>query len=192
MVLVDNYINYFLRKLELGSVVKEKYSKYERQLRWNAVKNILNSNLEEIEKVDRRSEKAADWWCEVLLNPRFDMGGKDKNAGLAECMASLSNNLQTQNLEVSVEKFRHYLIEQIKLGFYNDQTNFKLEVDYHPNLSLIEAAKKAEYHGLFPWKTAMTFTNGDVNVYYGLNSNRKTIYSAHLNPDERTKKLNSK
>jgi hypothetical protein len=115
--------------------------------------------------------RAASVWVEMLAAPKYDNLGTNSpeppSAIIANKTASLLAGMTPKNNDPeTLEKFRVALIDVLsgplewEDTFCNPPhkytTTFShLGVDYHPDIPLCEAAKRAGLEMTFPWKTTM-------------------------------------
>lgn len=112
------------------------------------------------------AEAAANWWVEVLKNPKFDNGANDSANALASMLATMTA-LDSNLDDNALSSFRIALIERIKEHFPN-QWDLSFGVDYHPDLLLSECITVAGLDdSRFPWKTLMRVSHDAVVVSYG-------------------------
>lgn len=143
------------------------------------IKDISN---EDLDKIDRTSKAAAEWWANAIKKPTFNNG--DLKASL---FATLMSNKLLEPKEDKIEKFKEYLFNEIKAELiFNYHNGYAaLRVDYEPDDILTRAAKKANLNTdimSFPWKTTMEIRNYVVNVKKGYGENKQVIFDANVNP----------
>lgn len=112
-------------------------------------------------------ETAVNWWKSALERPYFDNGDDSPAGMMSMVMASkFHDDLSPQQIQLFGEALRNIMHG----SEFNEWP--QLDVDYHPDQWLSEAAMRAgiaEADGLttFPWKTYMWFRNGGVSVRSG-------------------------
>ncbi len=103
---------------------------------------------------------AGAWWSAVLSDPKFDNGADDLSNLMAQTMAKMMSNDNTQQgsaLEAFARELGEYVDKQLSRG----RDRISLGVDYHPDLALSECADRAGVTvGMlqWPWKTHMWVT----------------------------------
>ena len=124
------------------------------------------------------AKAAAEWWADKISgNVKFD-NGDDSMAG-AFCMA-MAKSLVKPVDEVQKDSFVKNLSENI----VKEQVEI-LDVDYHPDKWLSEAARASGISGNnFPWKTVMWIVEDEetkeikILVRAGYGAEQKQIYPA--------------
>ena len=119
-------------------------------------------------------EAAVTWWVQNIQQPKFDAGADSPEMHMAQIIATTlaqpvtKEQLYTFSIELtdSMLKKKHYY-------------NGFIGVDYHPDLVLSEAAKKAGIsENNFPWKTNMRIKDDKVVVWHGYGAEEQIIYEA--------------
>jgi len=122
---------------------------------------------------EEQIKKAADWWTNAITSPKF--GGLNREERLdsandgyqiAEALATVVSKHKTDE---QLEAFGIALSDILRSDEF--QYGHGLHVDYRPDRTLHEAAKKAGIDvstSAFPWKTNMWFhCDGSVRVRVG-------------------------
>lgn len=115
------------------------------------------------------AKKAARWWADQLRGRAIlDNGDYSTQGVMTTFLANMCQEEEKKHqTPEQIDAFEREL-EQAILG-YNDEY-FTLSVDYHPDHILILAAERAGITlGMttLPWKTHMTFDEGNIQVACG-------------------------
>jgi hypothetical protein len=117
---------------------------------------------------DKQIEVAVNWWAELLNRGRCTWTEQNKNAelnwdtGKCSLLDALLNQLPQDTGDVSVFKF------SLQNELINEEVVTYIGVDYHPTGDLSRALAMAGFkRSPFPFKTAMYFNKGGVQVRVG-------------------------
>lgn len=124
-------------------------------------------------KYNAIAEVCANWWVEVIKNPKFD-AGNDSMAIIVSGMMASSLVQPVDDLQAST--FKEYLKEVIMTVLVDDDC-ILLSCDYGPS-DILEKVTQAANISLknFPWKTHMVIRRDMAKVRYGYTSNYVKIY----------------
>jgi hypothetical protein len=121
------------------------------------------------------SKVAAKWWADHLRN-----GSKNDNEDNDPLTSLMAGLMQQETLDkTSTEQiniFEERLAEIIEI-----KKPRLIDVDYHPDIYLSDAAQEADIIlgiGTLPMKTTMWIDENKIQVRYGCGAGRETIYSA--------------
>lgn len=135
---------------------------------------------------------AADWWYNVLHNPKFDNGDGFQSAFADVMYIASQPRMQQAITPERLAAFRDNLEETLNTilakndKFYpgNVQYAFILRVDYHADRDLYNAAVKAgipEHTAggilMWPCKTTMRIKTNEVAVRYGYGAEEQVIWN---------------
>lgn len=115
----------------------------------------------------------ADWWADVIVNPKFDNG----EIGFATALARYATK---EVSERQLTKFKgllgQYVVDEIAKLTTPDAT-FVLSCDYGPDKTLYHfAAECLISDNNFPWKTTMWVGRDFCQVRYGYSNHIEYIY----------------
>lgn len=117
-------------------------------------------------------ERAVDLWCRKLHNPVFDNGDNTEHGFMSQAMASMviqADKGKVDNLESSIEIFRHELTAELKrLRDADEYFPRWLDVDYGPCKELQKAGDAAGIpNSLFSCKSSVSMMDDYVRVSFG-------------------------
>lgn len=125
------------------------------------------------------SDVAAEWWCKVLVNPKFDNLGPTRGRDVKETVSNTIASIFATHVaaespltEESLNTFKKTLSSTIVA----EQVDY-LFVDYGPDAILSSCAKEAGIASeRFPWKTSMVISEKGVMVSYGYRAPATVVY----------------
>ncbi len=140
----------------------------------------LKSNVgsPEANAIPEYATVAAKWWAKAIMRPKFDNGDKGRTGDMTSMLAMLlsSHNPVTND---QADAFEQALTEAIcaEVAKYG---SCYLDVDYHPDRILYEAAQKAGItsDSCFPWKTTMRVSKDYVSVSAGYAAPHEKLWEA--------------
>lgn len=100
---------------------------------------------------EQQIEKAAEWWAKAIRNPKFDMGDNSPTGGMATMLMLLLSS-KNEPAEDRYEEFKQELASLLRDPSFHATRG--LDVDYHPDSTLQQAADNANVDSSrFPIKT---------------------------------------
>lgn len=139
-----------------------------------------NQNADIVGEYPEYVKVAVNWWANAIVNPKFNNGDDsmdDEVAFLISMMFSSKNSISKEQIDIFKKVLADIIVEQIESSYYRE---CRLGVDYHPDMLLYSAAKKAGIDGamgLFPWKTNMCIRKEKVSVSAGFAAPWETIWA---------------
>ncbi len=125
---------------------------------------------------------AANWWANIIVNPKFDNGDDSNADGMAFLLTMMVNSkssISKEQIDIFRKELADIIVEQMKSS-RNGECN--LDVDYEPDMLLHEAAHKAGIDDMgFPWKTSMVISKDKVSVSVGYAADWKTLWRKAYN-----------
>jgi len=137
-------------------------------------------------------DRACELWVRMLSKPEFNAIGKEGHGDdpkgsmhIAQCLATMNADAVKAEAE-SLNKFRtalkKYLMQKVRwereAGLIFDENGHYetgMNVDYHPDWALRQAAKESGIaEDLFPWKTNMYVDENSIALSYG--DGAETVY----------------
>lgn len=177
-ILVEEKFNYYAKKNGFESVIQKEY---DIETLTNIISAInFSSEIKKREDgqkenliYDEMIEKAADWWCSKLINPRVI---KQTEGNISTILQNIPSGYIHEEVIEAIERFKYYLIGQIKVGLYNKPNSFIMTADFGPDIYLQRAINKAGLIAQFPNKTTMVFSGLNVRVIYNNALEYERIY----------------
>lgn len=141
--------------------------------------------------------RAAYLWIQMLSSPKYDNLGERSpeplDSQVKNMMASRLTEMLPKNNTPEVHERFGAELQKILMGPFEWKSNWNnveethtsilrsLHVDYHPDVALAEAAKRAGLTMEFPWKTDMWLDETFLSVSYGYGAPR--VYHYPLSRD---------
>lgn len=131
--------------------------------------------------INEITEIAANWWGDVICNPKFDNGDSGSTGGLGMMLALMNTKpVENETKQKFIKELQERIIKQLQIeidkGYGRKQ--MIISVDYHPDQILNDCAIIAGINSNnFPWKTTMWISTNVVCVRYGYSAPNKYLYS---------------
>ncbi len=125
----------------------------------------MKGATEMFQLTEEQIEKAAEWWADRVCKPTFSGLSDEERKDPRNLQYQLAEAMASTLVEPVGSDQRQQFIDALKEELMNPEYNpfWGLDVDYHPCLTLANAAKKAGIPSTnFPWKTRMRFSEGGV------------------------------
>lgn len=138
----------------------------------------FNLGSNEANAIPEYATVAAKWWAKAITRPKFDNGDKSRTGDIASMLAMLRSSHDPVTKD-QADAFEQALTEAIcaEIAKYG---SCYLNVDYHPDRILWEAAKEAGItsDSCFPWKTGMHISKDYVSVSAGYAAPNEKLWEA--------------
>ena len=137
----------------------------------NTRENMLNGH-----NIPPHISEAASWWAKAIYQPTFDNGDPSPRGDIASLLAGMLN----ANAPVTQEEAENFKVAltELLMRIAGNLRYFELNVDYHPDKILYDAAVMAgiSSKNCFPWKTQMQIEEDQISVSAGYGAPYKIIW----------------
>lgn len=125
------------------------------------------------ETIEKASQIAAQWWADVIRDPKFDNGDRSPSSMTLFSMAKACVQDLTEDQRKSFLSVLTFVVsEKLRMG-----GPVSLDVDYQPTGLLSKVAEETEIPETnFPIKTRMEIEDGFVSVKYGFGAKSEVLY----------------